>query len=65
MRRCLRCRRRILAHQEAEALVTQLELEAFDICCSEKKSRDHVIVSSGWWSHQAGRVEGGGSGTRS
>ena len=30
----------------------------------EKKSRDHVIVSSGWWSCQAGRVEGGGSGTR-
>ena len=30
----------------------------------KKKSRDHVIVSSGWWSHQAGRVEGGGSGTR-
>ncbi len=30
----------------------------------EKKSRDHVIVSSGWWSYQAGRVEGGGSGTR-
>jgi hypothetical protein len=23
----------VLAHQEAEALVTQLELEAFDICC--------------------------------
>ena len=31
---------------------------------SRKKSRDHVIVSSGWWSYQAGRVEGGGSGTR-
>ena len=30
----------------------------------KKKSRDHVIVSSGWWSYQAGRVEGGGSGTR-
>ena len=24
----------------------------------EKKSRDHVIVSSGWWLCQAGRVEG-------
>ena len=31
---------------------------------SEKRSRDHVIVSSGWWSCQAGRVEGGDSGTR-
>ena len=31
---------------------------------AETKSRDHVIVSSGWWSCQAGRVEGGGSGTR-
>ena len=31
---------------------------------AEKKSRDHVIVSSGWWSCQAGRAEGGGSGTR-
>ena len=30
-----------------------------------EKSRDHVIVSSGWWSRQAGRAEGGGSGTRS
>ena len=30
----------------------------------KKESRDHVIVSSGWWSHQAGRVEGGDSGTR-
>jgi len=30
----------------------------------KKKSRDHVIVSSGWWSCQAGRAEGGGSGTR-
>ena len=32
---------------------------------AEKKTRDHVIVSSGWWSRQAGRAEGGGSGTRS
>ena len=31
----------------------------------KNKSRDHVIVSSGWWSQQAGRAEGGGSGTRS
>ena len=31
----------------------------------KKKSRDHVIVSSGCWSRQAGRAEGGGSGTRS
>ena len=23
---------------------------------AEKKSRDHVIASSGWWSYQAGRV---------
>ena len=30
----------------------------------EKTSRDHVTVSSGWWSYQAGRAEGGGSGTR-
>ena len=30
----------------------------------EKESRDHMIVSSGWWSCQAGRVEGGDSGTR-
>ena len=30
----------------------------------EKKSRDHVIVSSGWLSYQAGRVEGGDKGTR-
>ena len=30
----------------------------------KRKTRDHVIVSSGWWSYQAGRVEGGGSGTR-
>ena len=29
----------------------------------KKKSRHHVIVSSGRWSYQAGRVEGGGSGT--
>ena len=30
----------------------------------KKKDCDHVIVSSGWWSCQAGRVEGGNSGTR-
>ena len=28
-----------------------------------RKPRDHVIVSSGWRSYQAGSVEGGGSGT--
>ena len=29
----------------------------------QNKSRHHVIVSSGWWSYQAGRVAGEGSGT--
>ena len=43
----------------------QCELRFFStVGRGEKKSRDHVIVSSGWWSYQAGRVEGGGSGTR-
>ena len=36
-----------------------------DAATFEKESRDHVIVSSGWWPRQAGRAEGGGSGTRS
>ena len=33
-------------------------------CVLKKKSRHHVIVSSGWRSYQAGRVEGVDKGTR-
>jgi len=49
------------------AYVSSMKLVGFTIDSKlnwKKKSRDHVIVSSGWWSCQAGRAEGGGSGTR-
>ena len=51
-------RETVRKRNERENSVTHFEMV-------KKESRDHVIVSSGWWSRQAGRAEGGGSGTRS
>ena len=44
--------------------VQRVKIQDANLHILEKKTRDHVIISSGWWPCQTGCVEGGCSGTR-